>query len=756
VDVNPLAVDLCKLALWLEGHWTGKPLSFLDHRVKCGNSLIGVLDMKTPQDGIPDEAFNPVTGDIKSAALEFKRKNRSERREWDRLRNQGKFRFDIPQHLREYAEIARQVSAIEENTPKDVHVKAEAYERWKTGMKIAHDRSVADFWTYAFFAPLGVPGDPNVPTHKLFMDYLAHFHNPKHAVALAEAFSFSHRFFHWPLEFPEVFERSGFDVVIGNPPWDVIQPEEVKFFAAHGAPDIAQLPGDKRKKVIDKLSDRSPILADLWQKHVRDIDSISCFVRGSGRFDLSAVGKLNTYSLFADLARQLSGPSGKTGVIVPTGIATDDSNKKFFADLNQKRSLVSLFDFENRDGIFPGVHRSYKFSLLTIGRNATQQAEFAFFLTQAEQITDGRRRFTLSANDIALLNPNTHTCPIFRAKQDAQLTKKLYDNVPVLIVESKQENPWGVRFQQGMFNMTSDSNLFIDSPRAGYLRLYEAKMIHQFDHRWAGYNSGVAYDCPIEEKTSPTCVVQPRYWVAEREVKSRVSDWQHKWFVGFRNVCRATDERTMIASFVPWAGVGHSLPLIFADAKPPLLACLVANLNAIVLDYVVRQKIGGINLSFFIVQQLPLLAPQKYDEHDVKYVVGRVAKLACVADDLESLRTDLGGESGIFDPEERSHLKAELDAYYAHLYGLTRDELIYVLDPTDLFGLDFPGETFRVLKDRELRELGEFRTRRLVLEAYDKLSQTVRFRGRVHQRESILSAVGGDSNVAGRGGLPRT
>jgi hypothetical protein len=735
VDVNPLAVDLCKLALWLEGHWTGKPLSFLDHHIKCGNSLIGVLDMKVLEEGILDEAFNPVTGDDKKVAGAFKKRNKMER--------EGQYLpFDqLREHVHQYATELEQFVSITEDTPADVRRKKEAYENARQKPNWWHDWVVANLWTAAFFLPLRKYDDPLVPTHDKFMAYLRGKHADAQMEGSAIEVAAEFRFFHWALEFPEVFEEGGFDAVIGNPPWDVIQPEEVKFFPAHGAPEIAHLPGDKRKQVIDRLSERNPILADLWQKHVRDIGSISSFVRGSGRFNLSAVGKLNTYSLFADLVGQLSGPSGKTGIIVPTGIATDDSNKKFFADLNLRHSLISLFDFENRDGLFPGVHRSYKFSLLTMGRNTAQQAEFAFFLTQAEQITDGRRRFTLSSSDVSLLNPNTHTCPIFRTKQDAQLTRKLYENVPVLIVESKQQNPWGIRFQQGLFNMTSDSNLFIDSPRAGHLPLFEAKMIHQFDHRWATYEHGEPRNCTPKEKASPTFFVTPRYWVQRQLVNEQLQEWQHDWLVGFRDIARATDERTAMFSFIPRYGAGHTLPLIFlANHTITDIFCFVGCVNSLVFDYATRQKLGGTHLTFSVLKQLPVLAPEFFRSDDRTYITSRVMELVYTAHDLTSV-AEAAGHSGapfVWDESRRAQVRAELDAYYAHLYGLTLDELRYILDPKDVFGRDLPSETFRVLKEREEKQYGEYRTRRLVLEAFNKLAESPRFRDEMSERESAF------------------
>ena len=164
----------------------------------------------------------------------------------------------------------------------------------------------------------------------------------------------------------------------------------------------------------------------------REAEGSGEFIRGSGRFGLTAVGDLNTYALFAELFLNLIGPGGRAGLIVPTGIATDNSTKAYFDAISSGGRLVSLYDFENREEIFPGVHRSYKFALLTLGAGV-EATDFVFFATATQQLADSKRHFTLSSDDIALINPNTRTCPVFRTQMDAWLTKKVYSAVPVLI-----------------------------------------------------------------------------------------------------------------------------------------------------------------------------------------------------------------------------------------------------------------------------------------------------------------------------------
>ena len=212
---------------------------------------------------------------------------------------------------------------------------------------------------------------------------------------------------------------------------------------------------------------------------------------------------------------------------------------------------------------------------------------------------------------------------------------------------------------------------------------------------------------------------------------SRLSEkgWTHGWLMGWRNITSAHVLRTFIASLVPMCGVGHSMPLWFCEQDAPKLqAALLGNFCSMVFDFIARQKVGGTNLTYGYLKQFPTLPPSTYDEAALSFIVPRVLELVYTAEDLRPFAVDLGftGNPFPWDTGRRALLRAELDAYYAKLYGLTRDELRYILDPADVHGEDFPSETFRVLKNNEMRAFGEYRTRRLVLEAWDRMFATER------------------------------
>lgn len=687
------------------------------------------------------------------------------------------------------------------------------------------------------------------------------------------------RAFHWFIEFPEIMERrGGFDAVIGNPPWERVKLQEQEFFATR-SPAIASAPNKaERQKLIDALESADPESADgrLWRDFVfakRTAEAASEFARSAGRYPLSGRGDVNTYALFAELFSHLTKRSGRAGVIVPTGIATDSSTSLFFGNLVARKRLSQLIDFENRERLFPAVDSRMKFCILSMG--PADQASFAAFLTNTAQLAQSERRFTLAPEEIARINPNTKTAPVFRSRADAELTAQLYARSPILVEDASEEsgktkNPWGFTYQTKMFDMADASHLFLKAQSLNIVEgalddnqahcpLYEAKMIHHFDHRWATYGAGAsddeegARDCTLTEKQNPDFEPSPRYWVPEDEVvlraarvppalksavrlvrgeggkgrrkadaeaqKSarsvalkalvtwlagaipaieghparevdisrllgRAQDWrgalkasperflldpktltagvelqretplretdltliaegpkdalalaellitakQPRWLMGWRDICRATDERTVVASVFPMVAVGHTIRVMYLDVSATLAAAFIANLSSLTLDYVGRQTVGGTHLTVEILKQFPVLAPATFSTSDLDFIRPRVLELTYTSHAMKAWAEDLGysGQPFAWKEDRRAQLRAELDAFFARKYGLTEEEQRYVLDPATVKGASYPSETFRVLKEKEIRLYGEYRTERLVLEAWQQMEESQR------------------------------
>lgn len=473
VDLNPLAAELAKVSLWLETLDPGRPLAFLDAQIKVGNSLIGTAPALLAE-GIPDEAFNAIEGDDRKVAAALKKQNRAERSGQDDL-----FDDEAVPHLD--VSVASELEALIRGhraaSLADIHSRQQRLKALEANPKLQHQRLVADAWCAAFVWPKQ-PGGPKAITDRSLQTLARGEALPEDSVATVHEIAAAYRFFHWHLEFPHLFQQpqssagrnigrpglgGGFDVVLGNPPWERVKLQEQEYFAVRD-PQIAAAPNAAvRKRLIKALEASNPSLYDAYLDALRRAAGESHVLRDSGRYPLAGRGDINTYAVFAEGSRSLVNERGRMGMILPTGIATDATTQFYFKDLVQRGSLASLFDFENAKPLFEGVHRSFKFCLLTLtGRDdRVAQAQFAFFAHDPSDLLKDNARFELTPEEIQLLNPNTGTCPIFRTRRDAEITLGIYRRVPVLINENDPANgnPWGISFMR-MFDMSNDSHLF--------------------------------------------------------------------------------------------------------------------------------------------------------------------------------------------------------------------------------------------------------------------------------------------------------
>ncbi len=460
VDINDLAAEVAKVALWLEALEPGKPLTFLDARIRTGNALMGTTPALV-EAGVPDDAFKELAGDDKKVASEIRKRNKGESAGQDLLF--GGTVIDLAKLAEQRRDLLVNADSMDE-----VEAQRTRWEELQQSKVLRGHRLQADAWCAAFVWPLE-SGMPLPPTSAVVRSIATQQGSYPDTIATVNALAHQYRFFHWHLEFPEVFLgqgatgdqgwAGGFTCVLGNPPWEHVELKEQEFFASRD-PEIAEAAGAKRKKLIAALASSDPALDKAYRETKREIDGLRHFA-ASGRFPLTGRGRIKTDPIFAELFRMLTAPEGRTGIIVPTGIATDATTQYFFKDLVQSKTLAALYDFENAKPLFEGVHRSFKFCLLTMtGRRETADAAwFAFFLHDPSEITE--KRFRLTPEEITLLNPNTGTCPVFRTRRDAEITLGIYRRVPVLIKEGDPDgNPWGISFMQGLFNMTSDSHLF--------------------------------------------------------------------------------------------------------------------------------------------------------------------------------------------------------------------------------------------------------------------------------------------------------
>ena len=768
VDLNPMAAELCRVSLWLEALEPGKPLSFLDHHIRVGNSLLGA----TPEliaGGLPDDAFTAIEGDDKTFCSGLKRRNKQERGG-----QRDMFHLMVAEPAAEYDSLAARTRGIDEvpdDTIDAIRRKAEQFHRLVVSPEYRHAQQIADAWCAAFVWPkrADAPADP------LTTDTLRRFEADANALTRnqrdeVERLTGQYQFFHWHRAFPEVFAKGGFDCVLGNPPWEKIHLRDEEFFGRR-RPDIANAPTkSQRKGLIEFLRTEDPVLLKAYEEEKQQHDRLSAYFRFSGCFPLTGVSRINLYSVFCEAAERLVGAKGRFGLVLASGLLTDDNNKALFEKLVNGQQLIHAWDFENSQAIFPGVHRSYKFSLICGGGSHQRipTADYAFYLPSIDHLHDETRHFSLSAGELGILNPNTRACPAFRNKGDASISLHIYrQSPPVCVVPALNGWPGTIRTP---FNSANDSVYFLDHERLQrahaqfgecnvaelegeeWLPVYEPKFIHQFSHRFASFNLGTTNDdqsaeTPFAKLASPCAYVAARYWLRKTLLNER---FPGKWFLLIRNITGALNERTSITAIIPQRPCVDANLLLDVDAQSALLLC--ANMNSFIYDYLARQKIAGVHFNQFIWKQLPLMSPATITSWcgtwtgstSTGWMSARVLELIYTAWDLEPFAQDCGfaGPPFRWDEERRFLLRCELDAAFFHLYlpaeangdwrrteGETTEDLarLKASFPTPRDAVAYIMDTFPIVRRKDEAKFdGDYRTKRVILEIYDALAESIR------------------------------
>jgi hypothetical protein len=737
VDINPMAVELCKVTLWLEALEPGKPLSFLDHHIRCGNSLLGA----TPEliaAGLPDDAFEAIEGDDKAACASLKKLNRAQR---EGLRHM--FIAEDTAIRERLHQAAAAIDEISDSRPEDIHRKEAAFRSAQTNYDFGRAWDLANLWCAAFvikkhfaggadsFSPTGGEGrdegaksatatlneqplalqgglfggteelpkskgkkakasshaDSEIPigiTTQNLRDFVEGGVLPEGLLAEAKRLADQFQFFHFHLAFPEVSAQGGFDVSFGNPPWERVKLQEKEWFAER-RPEIANAPNaSARKRLMEELKAAEPVIYQLFLADSRKAEGESHLMRHSGLYPLCGCGDVNTFAVFAELNRKFTNRNGYMACVLPLGIVTDDTTKDFFRDLVEKQSLVSVFGFINEQMLFEQVLHNFKFCILVAaGGTFSLPARFAFNCYNVEETKDPERWFNLTPKQILQLNPETGTCPTFFFRRSAELTLAIYRRFPIF---ASAETGWDIELS-AMLHMGEASALFSTSSKSGYRPVYESKMIHQFNHRFASYHllsegerSHMLPETPEELFIDPDFSPSPCYYCPESEITARLSGKsERKWMIASRRITSAGLYRTCIYAIVPLVGASDSMTLAFiSNASPPLQTAFVASMNSFVFDFVTRQKQAGANLSFFVKRQLPIIPAPTYAEPVPwdssltleKWIFERVFELTYTAWDLEAFAQDCGWSGPPFrwDEERRFLLRCELDAAFFHLY----------------------------------------------------------------------------------------
>jgi hypothetical protein len=785
VDLNPMAVELCKVSLWMEAIDPGKPLSFLDHHIKCGNSLLGVTP-RLLNEGIPEAAYTAIEGDDKAVVKELKARHKKEVK--DRTGGRQTYLFEPYLKLGRLADAFLNITTGSNDTAAEIARKATVYAGLISGAEYLNATLLADTWCSAFVwkkdtTDLGQA----CPTERDFRDCETNPHSlsphVRHEIArLATEFSF----FHWHLAFPEVFRvpaegqepqseqmgwDGGFDVILGNPPWEKLQFEERQFLEGLGVVMDTSRAAERRALLV-RDAEEGGRLSELIATAKAVIDRTHAFIGRSALVPLSAKGKFNYYALFTELAERLTHRHGRLGVIVKSGIATDLATRHVFRHFVETQRLIRLVDFENSELLFEEVAPPERFCLLTAGRNdAASLPLFGFNLTNPAQIRDEWRFYSLDAKSFALLNPNTLNCPVFRSRKDAAITTFIYMRSNVLWNHATGDNPFDLRFKQ-YFNESDDAGLFRRNDELGvaeqeliaspaftadrtFLPLIEPKYFQLFDHRFGTYGGVPAATrygrkAPTrsprtDEKANPLFFQLPRYWIDKLAFDERRDlGWDRGYLFAFRGISNVnTNARTAIGTIVPQYPITKSGPsVLFGDTVTGAdVALFVSTFSSFVFDYCCRQKVGGTHLNIFIVEQFPCLPPavgktaSMWDRSKTvsEWIVPRALELCFTTTDVRGFAADCGyaGQPFRWDNHRRRQIRCELDAALFLLFlgigpdGGSRDARSDELAFVPRSAVEHIMDTFPIVKRKDVAKYGSYRTKERILAIYDEMAECI-------------------------------
>jgi len=715
IDLNPLAVNLSKLSLWLNCFASEHKLTFLDHHLRCGNSLIGIRSLK-------------------QLATIPERKN--DRRS-----------YSSQQPLFNYNDL----SALLENASKGISsitdIDEDDTDRQREVLQIVREATsdltyLADIYTAYLMNPTISAG-----TYKELFEKLT---NGKSAItslssSLMEIFAsvivnrLSHNYYHWPLEFPEVFGPSapgGFSATVGNPPWDIVKPNSQEFFSDYD-PKFRTYGKQEANRVSQKLMADNPLIAEKWQEYCNNFAEQSSYFKEPLTYDALGGGDINTYKIFSEQFFTLIQDSGHMGIVVPSGIYTDQGCQPLRELFFNHGQIDFLYCFENRRGIF-NIHRSFKFVLFGSKKGGTtNQFKCAFMEHDPErlQIIDANA-LKMSVHHVRKFSPESLSVMEFKNQTDIDITTKVYGDWP-LIGEKLNDN-WNIKFNAEL-HMTNDSHLFKDPN--------DVTNIHEYYWLWEGKQFWLLSDGFAE----------PTRLVARKDITQLVSARNNR--VAYRTLAANTNERTLVATIMPpGPPAGNSINV--CPLEPGKCCFLVGIMASFVVDWVIRNKVTT-NLNMLYLNQLPI--PRKpIDDIISKSIIARTARLISrdekflslwtgsftnewqsptfwylssspidtygpaheqeirgrLRDEAKNLTPTWGTHCGVHDrlPDwrdtgDRAQLRAEVDAYVAHLYGLSHNDFAYILD------------TFPVLKKKEEKVFGEFMSKRKCLEEYDRLTK---------------------------------
>jgi hypothetical protein len=694
VDLNPTAVQLAQVSLWIESLAGDRPLTYFTHHVRCGNSILGTWLERLGEPPLPElRARQAKDGGLM----------------------QDIFATQVREAVLKAADVRRQIDEA------DVAVTAVgadadplAEERFKEARRreaeeiLAAARMLFDLRSASAFVPKIWADWPNLCDRVGDATELARYARSRRWWDAFERVRERERFFHWELEFPEVFLDAvggGFDAVLGNPPWDKVKPDRKEFYGRYDVLIRAFVGGELDAR-IRELQATIPGLDREFEAYEERVKTIAACLKKGGDYRFqdwevdgkSTGGDPDAFKFFVERAHRLAREGGGVGFVVPSAIYNNEGCTGLRNLLLREAQVERFYAFENRKKIFP-IHSSYKFVSLVFrkGEPGGDGFEAAFMRHELEELADpGPKDFMVLVRrrELERLSPGTLAFLEYRSPRDREILLKMYgydkDGNPVNprpLLGDQGPGTWNARFYRE-FDMTNDRDLWTD-PKTG--KLYNPRQILG----------------PVPGTTSEPPYYDPKAWP---EIRARMAEkgfWPlyegkhieqflvdirpiERWVsleaceekngklpeagrkLVFRDIARNTDERTCIASVLPPKScANHKLPVIRCEEW--LAPTLLAVLNSFAFDFGVRLRAGSTSLTFSQLSRCPVLPPGMAPTPPIEHAIS--------APGVDHI-TDL--------VHERDWL-LQVESVAVAQFGLTTEDMTHVLKAFPVFARKHPA-----------------------------------------------------------------
>ena len=694
VDVNPFSVELTKLALWIDSFIFGTPLSFLEHHIKCGNALVG------------------------SSIAEFKQNTLESSK-------QSLFLRDLDSAFNVLQEVFYKLDSLKDNTESDIKESKRLYNEEilptlkKLNLYLNYENA-----KHFIKDPQEKQILINLSTEKLQELGISQESEMIQAKDLIESYAKTYRFFNYEIEFPEIVSDGvfiGFDIIIGNPPWDKTKFSDSDFFPQYIS-NYRTLSNSKKEEIKKNLLAK-PYIKAQYEREKAFIQSVNDYYKESYPLN-SGSGDGNLFRFFVEKNLHLLAKNATLNYVLPSALMLEEGSLSLRKEILENKRLNFFYSFENREGIFNDVHRSYKFALMQVQStqaDSTHKIKTMFYKTNIDSVYDINNTIETSLEEIATLSPSQIALQEVRDKKDLEILAKCYASFKPLSLE------W-LDFRNEL-HMTADKDLFIESFSEGLLPLYEGKMIHQFNAEFSEptyFLDSTAFDERLRSKEIHR--LKQDLGINSKEYENILKTlsnsqsvevledslicYDREFFrLGFRAVASDTNERTLIFSLLPknmgcgnsiWVSIpkryiidSHGTIAIQSVSHKRLLFAL-GIFNSLVVDYIARGMIQ-INVNKTYLERIPL--PQPSDEEleskqDYAYIYKNALILQLYHDkagDFEDLQKEFGIDKGQIPSTQKAYdtLRAKLDIHIAKLYGLDKEDLCAML------------ESFKVLHDKQ-------------------------------------------------------